>query len=64
MNADKNIEIENYCAFCEHSTATYDKDRMLCEKKGIVYAGYVCRKFRYDPQKRVPVKKRLISISE
>ena len=54
-NANK-IEIEKYCAYCEHSIPTYDKDRVLCDKKGIVLGGYKCRKFRYDPQKRVPTK--------
>jgi len=27
---------------------------MLCEKKGVVDAGYHCRRFCYDPLKRDP----------
>ena len=64
MSSDKHTEIEKYCAFCEHSSETFDKDNVLCEKKGIVSAGYVCRKFRYDPQKRVPSKKRIKIVTE
>jgi hypothetical protein len=50
-------EIEKYCAYCEHSVPTYDKDRVLCDKKGIVSGGYKCRRFSYDPLKRTPIKK-------
>ena len=63
MKTDNKTEIEKYCAYCEHSTSTYIKEQFLCDKKGIVNGGYVCRKFKYDPQKRVPSKNRLI-ISE
>lgn len=59
MSLKKNTEIEKYCAFCELSSETIEKDNVLCQKKGIVSAGYVCRKFKYDPQKRVPAKKRI-----
>ena len=27
---------------------------MICQKYGVVPAGHHCRKFRYDPLKRVP----------
>ena len=49
-------KIEKYCALCEHSQKSYFEESYLCEKKGIVSAGHVCRKFSYDPQKRVPTK--------
>lgn len=29
---------------------------MLCTKRGIVSVTYACRKFLYDPFKRIPVK--------
>ena len=57
MKNKENIEIEKYCAYCEHSTPTYDSENFLCDKKGIVLGGYKCRKFKYDPQKRTPAKK-------
>ena len=58
---DRNTtETEKYCAYCEHSSPSYESDKVLCDIKGIVLATYKCRKFRYDPQKRVPAKKILL----
>ena len=31
-----------------------DGEHMICQKYGIVPAAHRCRKFRYDPLKRVP----------
>ena len=59
MRSEQKAELEKYCAYCEHSIPTYDKDRVLCNKKGIVSGGYCCRRFSYDPQKRTPAKKTL-----
>lgn len=47
-------EMPKVCAFCEFSCTLYTEDKMLCKKHGIVTASYKCRKFRYDPLKRVP----------
>jgi len=33
-----------------------NENEMLCTKKGIVYSGGKCRKFLYDPQKRIPAR--------
>jgi len=49
--------IEKYCKFCEHADVLSDPDKMLCRRHGIVDASYLCRKFRYDPLKRVPARK-------
>lgn len=46
--------IEKYCKYCEKAKTLSDPDTMLCCKKGIVYAGYKCRNFTYDPLKRAP----------
>lgn len=47
-------KIEKYCKYCEKAKTLSDPDTMLCSKKGIVSAGYSCRKFSYDPLKRTP----------
>lgn len=47
---------ERICAFCENCVPVFDSDTVLCEKHGIVSKGYSCRKFSYDPLKRVPPK--------
>ena len=54
----KNIDMseETYCAHCEHAAPLHDEDYVLCEKKGVVRAVYVCRKFSYDPLKRRPAE--------
>ncbi|MBR5022145.1 MAG: hypothetical protein IKY18_02960 [Oscillospiraceae bacterium] len=43
------------CAYCQWGT-TMDETQILCIKKGVVLAGSKCRKFRYDPCKRIPPK--------
>ena len=42
------------CAYCAKGTESIDKKSIFCEKKGIVSANYHCRRFKYDPLRRVP----------
>ena len=49
-------QIEPRCAYCKRG-ARLDDDRVMCLKKGIVSAGGQCRRFRYDPLKRVPARR-------
>ena len=46
-------EIEPRCAYCQHAAET-GGDTLLCAHKGPVSAAFHCRRFRYDPLKRVP----------
>lgn len=46
-------KIERSCTYCAYG-ATLDDDQMLCTKRGVVSADSACRKFRYDPFRRVP----------
>jgi hypothetical protein len=48
-------KIEQSCLHCRFGTRL-DEERMLCAKKGIVMRTDDCRKFRYDPFKRIPPK--------
>ena len=48
-------KIPHSCAYCANSTAM-DEDQFLCIKKGVVVDTGKCRKFKYDPLKRVPVR--------
>lgn len=43
------------CSYCSHSTKI-DGDLVLCIKRGAVAADGACRKFSYDPCKRIPPK--------
>ena len=47
--------IEKSCTYCRFGTMLED-DLVLCTKRGVVALGRKCRKFRYEPIKRVPSK--------
>jgi len=48
-------KIDRSCSYCLNGTFV-DEEQVLCIKKGIVSACGKCRKFKYDPCKRVPSK--------
>ena len=56
-------KIEKSCAYCAHGTKIGD-DQILCMKKGVVPEDGQCRKFWYDPCKRVPVKAKTMDFSQ
>lgn len=43
------------CEHCIHSTK-FTNEQVLCKKRGVRAADSACRKFTYDPCKRIPVK--------
>ena len=45
-------KIDRFCSYCVHS-GKIDQETYLCSKKGIVPSCHRCRRFRYDPLKRV-----------
>jgi len=55
---DEESDRPSVCRYCENASVLRCEDEMLCRIRGVVDAGYVCRKFRYDPLKRVPLPKR------
>lgn len=56
-------KIERACTYCRFATKL-DDDLILCAKKGVVSTGKPCRKFRYDPCKRIPPKAKAIDFTE
>lgn len=48
-------KIERSCTYCAYG-AKLDDESILCAKKGTVPVDTNCRKFRYDPCKRIPGK--------
>ena len=50
----KKPEITKNCAQCACAEPLSDKETMLCSRNGVVAGDALCRKFRYDPLKRVP----------
>lgn len=47
------------CSYCCYS-AKIDDTLMLCAKRGVVPAEKACRKFAYDPCKRIPPKQKAL----
>ena len=43
------------CTYCIHGTML-NEEEILCIKRGVVCINRVCRKFSYDPCKRMPLK--------
>ncbi len=55
--------IERSCSYCAHGAAL-DEDSVLCSKKGLQSMTGKCRKFRYDPTKRRPVKAKALDFQK
>jgi hypothetical protein len=49
-------DIEKSCSYCAYAAKSADSSVVLCSKKGTVSVDHSCRKFKYDPLKRVPFK--------
>ena len=56
-------KIELACSYCSHG-AKLDEDTCLCSKRGLKNSGDSCRKFKYDPCKRVPFKSKALDFSQ
>ena len=48
-------KIQRSCAYCSNGVKLND-GTVLCTRRGIVSEESSCRKFKYDPCKRVPAK--------
>lgn len=48
-------KIDRYCTYCKFA-GKINEDQVICQKYGIVPASHKCRRFRYDPLKRIPAR--------
>ena len=48
-------KIDRYCSYCAFAGKIND-EQMICQKWGVVPASHQCRRFRYDPLKRIPAR--------
>ncbi len=55
--------VERSCTYCVHGVKIGD-DHILCTKKGIRTVEDKCRKFTYDPVKRIPAKAKALDFSK
>ena len=56
-------KIDRDCSYCVYGTRL-EGDQILCAKKGMKCAGDKCRKFKYDPTKRIPRKEKALDFSK
>lgn len=55
--------IEKSCSYCRFGTAL-DDTSILCTKRGVVPTDAKCRKFKYDPIKRIPPKPKTLNFDK
>lgn len=55
--------IARSCQYCSNATKLNEAE-VLCTKRGIISIGKNCRKFSYDPCKRVPPKAKASDFSK
>lgn len=53
-------DIQPACEYCARGKLSPDGQTVLCIKKGIMLPSSFCRKFQYDPLRRVPKKAPLL----
>ena len=58
------FEIPKCCAYCERATILASEEYIPCSKEGVVSQSYVCRRFLYDPLKRIPKKNPLLQVPD
>lgn len=51
------------CFYCSNGTVM-DENQILCMKRGVVMPKEKCRKFKYDPCKRIPSKPKALDFSK
>ncbi len=56
-------KIDRVCCHCQHCTLL-DEETVLCIKKGVRGPMDKCRKFRYDPCKRIPARQKALDFSK
>ena len=56
-------KIQKSCTYCQYGTKLND-EQVLCIKKGVVALEGKCRKFAYDPCKRIPVKAKALDFEK
>ena len=56
-------KIARSCAYCAYG-AKIDDEQILCSKKGMVSSCGKCRKFIYDPCKRIPPKPKALDFKK
>ena len=56
-------KIAKSCSYCAHSVQLND-EQVLCIKRGVVSPEGKCRKFTYEPYKRIPSKPKALNFEK
>lgn len=56
-------KIARSCTYCAWGTKLGEQ-QILCVKRGVVADSYACRKFVYDPCKRLPRKAKALDLQK
>ncbi len=48
--------VQPSCEHCVYGRKSFDGNAVLCEQKGVMPLYHHCRRYRYDPLKRVPYR--------
>ena len=56
-------KIQRSCNYCSHGTKLND-GTILCVRRGVVAQDDACRKFQYDPCKRIPPKAKALDLDK
>lgn len=56
-------KIQRSCSYCSFGAKMAD-GQVLCSKRGFRSESDSCRKFRYDPTKRIPLRPRSVDFSQ
>lgn len=56
-------KISRSCSYCKFATPI-SEDQVLCVKKGVQPIDGECRKFKYEPLKRIPLKAKVQNFSQ
>lgn len=51
--------VEPRCEYCVYGTSLEHSNEVLCLKRGITETGDFCRKYKYNPLKRVPKRQKI-----
>ena len=51
------------CSYCAWGTKL-GEEQTLCVKRGVVSSTFACRKFVYDPCKRIPCKSKALDLDK
>lgn len=49
-----NKDLPHVCSYCEYGRESLFSGEILCSKRGVTSPRDSCRKYKYDPLKRVP----------